>query len=168
MSIKAVIRDDLIYLARIEHDVFGTDAFGVYILHNYFDDNIFFIKLVLPENNSSEKIIGFSIVTKLAENAIRKNPLKKLNLSNTTAANIDNFLIIKKYWGKGYGKMMLNHIITKLSDLKYSRVLLEVNTHNVRGIKLYKSQGFRIIGKKKAYYQSGADAFVMMKDICYL
>ena len=40
---------------------------------------------------------------------------------------------------------------------------LEVRTDNVPALALYRSEGFEVVGTRRRYYASGADAFTMLR-----
>ena len=57
----------------------------------------------------------------------------------------------------------MDHIVSELYKNEYNCVKLEVNTSNTIAINLYLNFKFRIIGKVKKYYNSGQDAYLMVK-----
>ncbi|MCY4094794.1 MAG: GNAT family N-acetyltransferase, partial [Gammaproteobacteria bacterium] len=69
------------------------------------------------------------------------------------------------YQGRGIGRLLLNHMLTRSRTLPVERVCLEVRVSNERAIKLYQSVGFKQVGVRKDYYQheewGREDAFVL-------
>ena len=68
------------------------------------------------------------------------------------------------YQRKGVGKKLLREMLTLASELKFSRVLLEVRPSNLAAIVLYRAAGFGEIGLRRGYYpaeQDREDAIVM-------
>jgi ribosomal-protein-alanine N-acetyltransferase len=53
---------------------------------------------------------------------------------------------------KGYGKILLDHTITMAQKNGFKCISLEVRESNTPAVKLYKSKGFIVIGKKRNYY----------------
>lgn len=62
---------------------------------------------------------------------------------------LDYLAIIKKYHGKGFGKLLLNKIILVSKKLNCKKVKLSVRDNNAPAINLYKKYDFEIIGKNK-------------------
>ncbi len=50
----------------------------------------------------------------------------------------------KSYWGKGLGKVLMQEILKKSSELGLNHVWLRVRKYNPRAINLYKKIGFTI------------------------
>ena len=67
-----------------------------------------------------------------------------INLVNKTA-EIGRFVVDKQFHGKGYGKLMLNKILSvSKNELRLSKLKLEVYKDNKRAVDLYQSAGFKI------------------------
>ena len=62
--------------------------------------------------------------------------------------------------GAGLGRALLRALLAHAGD---RRILLEVRTDNAAAITLYESEGFVIVGTRRRYYHSGADAFTMAR-----
>ena len=81
-------------------------------------------------------------------------------------ANINNFAIDKPFQKKGYGSYLLQKSIAALKSENIREVTLEVRASNESALKLYRSNGFEIIGKSKEYYKKPTeDAYIMSKSI---
>lgn len=78
-------------------------------------------------------------------------------------ANIITFAIKKDYWGLGYGKRFLSHLIEKFKD-RVRSMALDVRKSNIRAIRLYRSLGFERVGERIKYYSDGENAFQMLLD----
>lgn len=65
--------------------------------------------------------------------------------------------------GRGLGRALLDKFLGTLVDVR--RVGLEVSPANARAVRLYAAAGFAVVGLRKAYYASGEDAQVMVKDL---
>ncbi len=67
-------------------------------------------------------------------------------------------------WGKGYGSMMMNHIIGEIKNSGYSSVLLWVFVKNTRARRFYEKHGFELTDNTQISY----DAVEVMyrKDLC--
>ena len=66
---------------------------------------------------------------------------------------------------RGFGRALLDRVISMARELGLTSILLEVRPSNVRAINIYSHTGFVSIGRRKAYYpapdNSREDAIVM-------
>ena len=79
-----------------------------------------------------------------------------------------NLCIAPDWQKKGYGNLMLNHVIRQARLQKCSSIFLEVRPSNPSGIRLYEQKGFYIVGRRPAYYRDvdgREDAIIMRLDI---
>lgn len=70
--------------------------------------------------------------------------------------------------GKGYGKIMLNHMIVLAISHNVNIMYLEVRPSNKNAIKLYHQRGFNEVGVRNNYYpaENGReDALIMALDL---
>ncbi|MBW2996857.1 GNAT family N-acetyltransferase [Candidatus Woesearchaeota archaeon] len=66
---------------------------------------------------------------------------------------LEEFVIAKSSRGKGYGKKMLDRIITKAKQLRLERVILNTwNNPKNKAIRLYRKYGFKKVGTIKNKY----------------
>jgi ribosomal-protein-alanine N-acetyltransferase len=74
-----------------------------------------------------------------------------------------------RWRGKSIGRALLRAVFDDLLMSPAKRMFLEVSEDNVAAIKLYRSQGFSLIGKRQGYYGrsdgSAATALVMSRDL---
>ena len=83
-------------------------------------------------------------------------------------SHILNLCVRSELRQKGFGRMMLDHLLDLARTSKTNTVSLEVNTTNQPAIQLYKSAGFHQIDILKVYYpqsDEGRDAIVMKLDL---
>jgi ribosomal-protein-alanine N-acetyltransferase len=80
-------------------------------------------------------------------------------------AHLLNITVREQMQGQGFGRMMLDKIITLAREENTCSVLLEVRPSNQRALDIYQRYGFSRIGIRKGYYPAakGAreDAIVM-------
>lgn len=79
-------------------------------------------------------------------------------IPNSDILEITNVLIYESFRGKGYSKILMNHIFNMK---EFTKILLEVNVYNKEAISLYKKYGFKEISVRKNYYKGIEDALVM-------
>ena len=96
------------------------------------------------------------------ENYLNKNSVKIWKISTTKILGFVFFYhvkdeieiiqigIIKSYQRKNYGSLIINKI-KKLNDIK--KIFLEVSVENSKAIKFYLKNGFKKVGRRKAYYK---------------
>lgn len=66
---------------------------------------------------------------------------------------------------KGLGQNLLDYSIKELKDLEIMTVFLEVEEENMKAIRLYEKNQFKVIHKKKHFYSNGATALIMTLEI---
>lgn len=55
--------------------------------------------------------------------------------------------------GQGIGRFLLRHVVNQARSMQMSAVSLEVRVSNTRALALYETFGFRLVGRRKDYYQ---------------
>jgi ribosomal protein S18 acetylase RimI-like enzyme len=162
MRIEPVSNIDLIPLSHIERDMFGEDAFGVFLLHHYLQEHIFFHKIV----SENDEIIGFGIVAELNTAILNPHELNFItDFLPSKIAHLIDFVIRKQYWSQGYGKKLLSHFENQLVNEKFDYFFLEVNSKSNRAVNFYIRREFKTIGKIQGYYNTGNDAYLMIKKL---
>jgi ribosomal-protein-alanine N-acetyltransferase len=77
-------------------------------------------------------------------------------------AEVHTLAVDPAHQRRGIGRALLRAI---LDHAKGATVFLEVRTDNDSAIRLYRSEGFDVIGIRRGYYRpSGADAFTMRRQ----
>ncbi len=128
---------DLADVMRIVRRCFkGTDRFE---LKKY---------LELLENGAVAYVVGSPVRAVMWLVRIRKS-LEIITLATTPT-----------WRRRGYAQMLLEHAIACLRWGRYSKIVLVVRVSNKGAIKLYQRYGFRIVKRKKKYYED-EDGFEM-------
>jgi ribosomal-protein-alanine N-acetyltransferase len=74
-------------------------------------------------------------------------------------AEVHTLAVDPAHQGHGVGRTLLRALLAHAAG---ATVFLQVRTDNEQAIALYRSEGFTIVGTRRAYYRpSGADAFTM-------
>ncbi|MFY0642349.1 MAG: ribosomal protein S18-alanine N-acetyltransferase [Bermanella sp.] len=79
-------------------------------------------------------------------------------------AELLNICIDKSQQGKGYAKLLLNHLVEHAAQKDNHEMYLEVRVTNGPAIHIYEQTGFNEIGRRKNYYPTKAgkeDAILM-------
>lgn len=72
--------------------------------------------------------------------------------------------VLPEFRGRGFGKMLLNHMEETLKQLGSVQIFLEVRESNRSARNLYSSSGFKEMGIRRNYYSNnGENAIIMMK-----
>ncbi len=67
-------------------------------------------------------------------------------------AHLLNLCVAPEYQGRGYGRVMLEHMLDAARRLHAGTCFLEVRRSNRKAIRLYHAAGFNQIGIRKDYY----------------
>ncbi len=73
--------------------------------------------------------------------------------------------VLKRYRGRGYGKMLIETFFEDARRSGVRDVFLEVRVSNVGAVRFYKKMGFRVVGLRRSLYSNGEDGFVMAREI---
>lgn len=73
--------------------------------------------------------------------------------------------VLKRYRGRGYGKMLMEAFLGDARSCGIREVFLEVRVSNVGAVRFYEKMGFRIVGLRRSLYSNGEDGFVMAKGV---
>lgn len=65
-------------------------------------------------------------------------------LNNVTEGFITSFNVSKQSQNKGYGKILLQHVLYEAKQQNYTTITLEVDKNNVKAITFYKKNSFVI------------------------
>jgi len=81
-------------------------------------------------------------------------------------AEVMTVAVHPEFQGQGWGRRLMEHLISAAAQAGTDQVLLEVADNNSVAISLYQSMGFAAIGSRPRYYQpSDRDALVMRLDL---
>ncbi|GLZ44591.1 ribosomal-protein-alanine acetyltransferase [Actinomycetospora sp. NBRC 106375] len=64
--------------------------------------------------------------------------------------------------GRGVGRALLDRLLAAADDIG-ATTYLEVRTDNAPARRLYRATGFEVVGTRRRYYASGADAYTMRR-----
>ena len=80
-------------------------------------------------------------------------------------AQINYFVIDKKFRKKGFGSYLMNSLIKQCEKLNINKLFLEVSQRNVIAKKFYSRFNFSTVGIRKNYYKNGSDALLKEKKL---
>ena len=80
-------------------------------------------------------------------------------------AQINYFVVNKKFRKKGFGSYLMSHLIKKCEKLNLKKLLLEVSQSNVTAERFYSRFDFSTVGIRKNYYKDGSHALLKEKKL---
>jgi len=80
-------------------------------------------------------------------------------------AQINYFVVNKKFRKKGFGSYLMNYLINKCEKLNLRKLLLEVSQGNVTAERFYSRFDFYTVGIRRNYYKDGSDALLKEKKL---
>ena len=80
-------------------------------------------------------------------------------------AQINYFVVDKKYRKKGFGSFLMKFLIKRCEKLNLNKLVLEVSQSNVTAEKFYSHFDFFTVGIRKNYYKDGSDALLKEKKL---
>ena len=80
-------------------------------------------------------------------------------------AQINFFVVEKKYRKRGYGSYLMRYLIRHCKKLNVNKLLLEVSNINLTAEKFYNRFDFSTVGIRRNYYKDGSDALLKEKDL---
>ena len=80
-------------------------------------------------------------------------------------AQINYFVVNKKFRKKGFGSYLMSNLIKKCEKLNLKKILLEVSQSNVTAERFYSRFDFSTVGIRKNYYKDGSHALLKEKKL---
>ena len=80
-------------------------------------------------------------------------------------AQINYFVVNKKFRKKGFGSYLMIYLIKKCEKLNLKKLLLEVSQNNVTAERFYNRFDFSTVGIRKNYYKDGSHALLKEKKL---
>ena len=80
-------------------------------------------------------------------------------------AQINFFVVNKKFRKKGFGSYFMSYLIKKCEKLNLKKILLEVSQGNVSAERFYSRFDFSTVGIRKNYYKDGSHALLKEKKL---
>ena len=80
-------------------------------------------------------------------------------------AQINYFVVNKKFRKKGFGSYFMSNLIKKCEKLNLKKLILEVSHRNVIAERFYSRFDFSTVGIRKNYYKDGSHALLKEKNL---
>ena len=82
-------------------------------------------------------------------------------------AQINFFVVNKKFRKKGYGSYLMKYLIKECEKLNVNKLFLEVSKTNLTAEKFYSKFDFSTVGIRRNFYKDGSDALLKEKKITH-
>lgn len=136
---------DLVRILRIEKECF-TDPWSI---------NLFRGALAEPHTrifvleDEEEGVLGYTVSAVVLDEG-----------------SLDNLAVTASKRGQGYGRMLLENVLTDAQNNGVKRFFLEVRESNGKAVKLYEKAGFKRLAVRRAYYQDPVEDAIVMELLC--
>ena len=80
-------------------------------------------------------------------------------------AQINYFVVNKKFRKKGYGSYLMSYLIKNCEKLNLKKLLLEVSQSNVTAARFYSRFDFSTVAIRENYYKDGSHALLKEKKL---
>jgi [ribosomal protein S18]-alanine N-acetyltransferase len=80
-------------------------------------------------------------------------------------AEILSVAVAKAWRGRKLSRPMLDLHLRRLAGIGVRAVFLEVGEHNAPACRLYRRAGFHQVGRRAGYYDDGATALILRRDL---
>lgn len=141
--IRKVLEVDIKDIVKIEEDNFSHPLDYNFILNNISSPLSNY--LLIEDDSIVLGYIGTMIYEKTCE--------------------VINFAVLKKYQKHGYGKKLLEYLISRMIENDFEEILLEVSQNNIVAKNMYYNFGFEQISVRKNYYSDGSNALILRKKL---
>jgi len=92
-----------------------------------------------------------------------------VGMQGVQEAHLLNITVDPHYQRQGWARLMMQAFALWAGSWQAQTLWLEVRVGNARAIALYRSEGFEVVGQRKAYYAAGRgqreDALVMRRSL---
>lgn len=143
MEIKKLNKTDVQALTNLERELFSNPFNEQSCLQELTEANRLYLGLF--KNNNLIAYAGATIVF--------------------NSADIIKVGVVKAEQGNGYGKLILNQLITELKNCGVTEIILEVEHENFKAIRLYLGAGFTEISERKNYYGLNSHAKIFKLEL---
>jgi len=80
-------------------------------------------------------------------------------------AEILSVAVARGWRGRGLSRQLLDLHLRRLAGIGVRSVFLEVGDRNAPACRLYRRAGFQEVGRRQGYYEDGATALVLRRDL---
>jgi ribosomal-protein-alanine acetyltransferase len=140
MRIRTAKDGDAAAIARLETDLFGTDAWSErQVLEELSGD-----RRHLVVATDGDAVVGYATTVSAVE-----------------VVDLNRIAVTVTHQRKGVARLLLAEVMGAASARGATRMLLEVSSENSAALAFYERSGFTEIDRRPRYYRDGSDAIVM-------
>lgn len=141
MTLRKALSGDVRSLYMLEQTLFGTENFPLskQSLYYHVRHNLLYVA-----QSDTGEIAGYVLAL------IRRKHAKIYSLG-----------VAQNFRGLKIARRLMQAMMRELQALAFARSILEVRTDNPEAISLYKSLGFSVTKRLRAFYRDGCDAYFM-------
>lgn len=146
MQLRPAVPADLDALNRLENDCFSGDRISPRSMRR-------FLKRSSPIFRVAEQqgeLLGYGLL---------------LCHRGTSLARLYSLAVSPRAQGQGLGRQLLDALESAAEAAERRFIRLEVRTDNAAAIRLYQNGGYKIIGRRRGYYEDGGDALRLEKRL---
>ena len=136
--------NDIDEIVEIENKSFLKPWSKKYFIHEIESNDVAEIYVI----RNDDEIIGYADIWYLFENC-----------------DLTKIAVKERYRRKGYGDQLLKQLMKIAKNKGCEYMHLEVDVNNKEAIDLYRKNSFEVVRTRKNYYESGSDAYDMIKDL---
>jgi [ribosomal protein S18]-alanine N-acetyltransferase len=154
--VDALTPDDAAECARLEAELFPGDdpwaasAFRAELHAGY----PYLAARWVDRPGAAAELVGYAGIALLPAPPFSREPAE---------AEVHTIGVARHAQGQGLGRRLLAGLLER-ADALGAVTFLEVRTDNVPALALYRSEGFEVVGTRRRYYASGADAYTMRRE----
>jgi [ribosomal protein S18]-alanine N-acetyltransferase len=182
IALRPMTRADLPAVLRLEHDLFGDEAWSEAMLASELEgaeaSGRYYLVAedarqagdIRPAEDARQagdtRPAGNTQPTRHAAGTGQLAGYAGLLSPGGGQADILTMAVARERWGQRIGAQLLDALVAEAARRGCTDVFLEVRVDNDRAQRLYRSRGFTQIGIRRGYYQpSGTDALVMQLSL---
>jgi [ribosomal protein S18]-alanine N-acetyltransferase len=170
IALRPMTRADLPTVLRMEHDLFGDEAWSEAMLASELEGaeasgRYYLVAEDAPQAGDIQPA-GDAQPAPHAAGTGQLAGYAGLLSPGGGQADILTMAVARERWGQRIGAQLLDALVAEAARRGCTDVFLEVRVDNDRAQRLYRSRGFTQIGIRRGYYQpSGTDALVMQLSL---
>jgi ribosomal-protein-alanine N-acetyltransferase len=163
-------RADLPAVLRLEHDLFGDEAWSEAMLTSELEgaeaSGRYYLVAEDARQAGDARHGGNAQHAQHAAGTGELAGYAGLLSPGGGQADVLTMAVARERWGQRIGAQLLDALVAEAARRGCTDVFLEVRVDNDRAQRLYRSRGFTEIGIRRGYYQpSGTDALVMQLSL---
>jgi [ribosomal protein S18]-alanine N-acetyltransferase len=149
--------DDAARCAELEALLFpGDDPWSAAAFRGELDAGHHYLAARRPgERGEDGLLVGYGGIALLPAPPMSRSPAE---------AEVHTIGVDPAYQGFGVGRRLLDGLL-EAADRIRAVVFLEVRVDNEAALALYRRTGFAVVGTRRRYYASGADAYTMRREV---